>query len=468
MAPPNQETRLCGWRLLVVRGLIFSVIGFTLALYLLALPGLYPRLSVPCTDELAQCLYFPEQVAPLAKLGLTPGSLIVIVMVVSYASILLVGGVAALLILRRSDDWMALFLALTLVLMPANFTPVLDGLPHALLGFGQLYANASFLALYLLIGLFPSGRFVPRWLWLPILVLALQAIVPLPPPPPNTGAVPGLLVLLLGLGIPLVSLGAQACLVGGQIYRYRSVATPVQRQQIKWGVYGLVLTLLVNQVFWQPAVWIPALQRRDSLYILLAGPDSFLMIAILAISFSVAILRYRLYEIDTIINRALVYGGLTAISAAVYVAGVVGSQAVVNALTNSDGQAQSPISIVVTTLLIAALFQPLRRRLQKTIDRRFYRRKYDASRTLAAFAATLRTQIALSELTNHLLGVVEETMQPEHVSLWLRRSAQPTNHLDSASVNGVHIADSPRIASRRAGARLEASERTSKREQRAP
>src|SRR5262249_576317 len=155
-APPNQETRLHGRRLLVVRGVIFTVTGLTLGLYLLALPGLYPRLSIPCTDELALCLYFPEQPPPLSKLGLTPSSLIVIVMVVSYASILLVCGMAAVLIWRRSDDWMALFLALTLILMPANFTPVLDGLPAALLGFGQVYANASLLALYLLVGLFPS------------------------------------------------------------------------------------------------------------------------------------------------------------------------------------------------------------------------------------------------------------------------------------------------------------------------
>src|SRR5262249_28919591 len=160
------------------------------------------------------------------------------------------------------------------VLMPANFTAVLDGLPDTWLGFGQVYSNAAFLTLYLLLGIFPSGRFVPRWLWLPILVLALQAIIPLPPPP-GTAAAPGPLVLLLGLGIPLVSLGAEACLIGGQIYRYRRVATPVQCQQIKWGVYGLVLTILVNQAFWLPVVWIPVLQRHDSLYILLVGPDSF-------------------------------------------------------------------------------------------------------------------------------------------------------------------------------------------------
>jgi hypothetical protein len=418
---PDQETRLRGRRLLVARSVVFTVIGFTLGLYLLALPGLYPRLSIPCTNELALCLFYPEQVAPLAKLGITPSSLIVSVFAVSYASILLVCGVAALLIWRRSDDWMALFLALTLILMPANFTPVLDGLPDALLGLGQAYGNASFLTLDLLLGLFPSGRFVPRWLWLPILVLALQAIIPLPAPPePDVVAVPGLLVLLLGLGIPLVSLGAEACLIGGQIYRYRRVATPIQRQQIKWGVYGLVLTILVNQVFWQSVVWIPELQRHDSLFILLAGPDSFLMIAILAISFGVAVLRYRLWDIDVLVNRALVYGSLTAILAAIYVGCVIGLQAVVNGLTRAPGDDSSPPVIVVTTLLIAALFQPLRRRIQVAIDQRFYRHKYDATKVLASFSTTLRQEVELGTLQERLVTAVEETMQPSDVSLWLR------------------------------------------------
>jgi len=415
----GSETRLRDRRLLVVRGVIFSGIGFTLGLYLLALPGLSPRLSIPCTDELALCLYFPEQVAPLAKLGLTPASLIDIAIAVTYAAILLVCGVAAVLIWRRSDDWMALFLALTLILMPANFTPVLDGLPDAWLGFGQVYSNAGFLTLYLLVALFPSGRFVPRWLWLPILVLALQAMIPLPSPPDTTAA-PDLLVLLLGLGIPLVGLGAQVCLIGGQIYRYRRVATPVQRQQIKWGVWGLVLTILVNQAFWLPVVVIPALQRRDSLYLLLAGPDSFLMIGILAISFAVAVLRYRLYEIDVLVNRALVYGSLTAILALVYVVGVIGGQTLVGSFTHASGAAQPPLVIVATTLLIAALFGPLRRRLQALIDRRFYRRKYDAAKTLASFGTGLRQEVELRELSDHLLSVVAETMQPAQISLWLQ------------------------------------------------
>jgi hypothetical protein len=429
-ASPDAETRLRGRRLVVARAAIFSAIALILRLYLLALPGMFPRLSIPCAEELDRCLYFPEQVTPLARLGLTPSTLTVIVIVVTYAAILLVVGVAAVLIWRRSDDWMALFLALTLILMPANFTPVLGGLPDALQGLGVVSSDASLVTLYLLLGLFPSGRLVPRWLWLPILVLALLAFNP-PTPPSDSAAVPGLLMVLLNLGIPLVGLGAEACLIGGQIYRYRRVATPVQRQQIKWGVYGLVLTILVNQAFWQPVVWIPALQRRDSLYILLAGPDSFLMILILAVSFGVAILRYRLYDVDVLVNRALVYGSLTLILAAVYAVGVIGSQAVVGRLTHTGNQPQSPLVIVMTTLVIAALFQPLRRRLQALIDRRFYRRKYDAARTLAAFGATLRDEVNLPDLTDRLLGVVTETMQPQHVSLWLQhernRSATPVS-----------------------------------------
>jgi hypothetical protein len=261
---------------------------------------------------------------------------------------------------------------------------------------------------------------VPRWLWIPILVLALQAVVPLPQPPSDTSDAPGLLVALFAVGVPLLSLAAELCLIGGQIYRYRRVATPVQRQQIKWGVYGLILTLLVNQLFWQPVVWIPALQARDSLYILLVGPDSLLMITILAISFGVAVLRYRLYEIDVLVNRALVYGSLTAILAAIYLGCVIGFQAVVNGMARTSGADGSPLIIVVTTLLIAALFQPLRRRIQTTIDQRFYRHKYDAAKVLASFSTTLRQEVDLGALQEHLVTVVDETMQPSDITLWLR------------------------------------------------
>jgi hypothetical protein len=136
------------------------------------------------------------------------------------------------------------------------------------------------------------------------------------------------------------------------------------------------------------------------------------------IAIGVAILRYRLYEIDLIINRTLVYGALTAALAVVYFGGVTATQAIFRALTGQEQQPQ--LAIVISTLVIAALFNPLRRRIQSFIDRRFYRRKYDARRTLEAFSAKLRDETDLDALRDDLTFVVRETMQPSHVTLWLR------------------------------------------------
>jgi hypothetical protein len=133
----------------------------------------------------------------------------------------------------------------------------------------------------------------------------------------------------------------------------------------------------------------------------------------------IAVLKYRLYEIDIIINRALVYGPLTATLVALYFGGIVVLQRLFVLLT---GQ-QSTLAVVASTLLIAPLFTPLRRRIQSFIDRRFYRRKYDARKTLEAFSAKLRDETDLDRLGVDLVEIVSETMQPAHASLWLRRDS---------------------------------------------
>jgi hypothetical protein len=138
----------------------------------------------------------------------------------------------------------------------------------------------------------------------------------------------------------------------------------------------------------------------------------------------VAILRHRLYDIDIVINRTLVYGALTAVLVAVYFGGVVTLQALFRALTGQEQQPQ--LAIVVSTLAIAALFDPLRRRIQSFIDRRFYRSKYDARKTLEVFWTKLRDETDVEALSGDLVGVVRETMQPAHISLWLREPSVRT------------------------------------------
>jgi hypothetical protein len=184
----------------------------------------------------------------------------------------------------------------------------------------------------------------------------------------------------------------------------------VQRQQIKWLMLATALSTLM--VFFEEITRIEV----DT-----EVPFA-VSIALFPVAIAVAIFRYRLYDIDVIINRALVYGTLTVSLVLVYVGGVAATQTVFRLLTGQEQQPQ--LAVVASTLAIAALFNPLRRRVQGLVDRRFYRRKYDARKTLDDFSIRLRDETDLEQLNADLLSVVKETMQPAHVSLWLRRSGR--------------------------------------------
>ncbi len=145
----------------------------------------------------------------------------------------------------------------------------------------------------------------------------------------------------------------------------------------------------------------------------------YIAVLLIPLSIGFSILRYRLYDIDLLINRTLVYGTLTVLLALVYVGLIFALQYLLRGIISQNNN----VAIVVSTLAIAALFQPLRHRIQAIIDRRFYRRKYDAAKIVETFSATLRNEVDLSQLHEHLLNIVQETMQPAHVSLWLRKSS---------------------------------------------
>jgi hypothetical protein len=261
--------------------------------------------------------------------------------------------------------------------------------------------------------LFPSGRFVPRWARWIVLCGALYWVYVL-----FSRANALSESFWSGLGFFALLLGT----VATQVYRYRRVSTSRARQQTRWVVYGFsigilgfLLVLITGQVFLPPA-----LQQSTVITTLVAGTLIYAFLLLIPISIAVAILRSRLYDIDVIINKALVYGLLTALLAAVYAGLVLGLQAVLGGLFHQT----STIALVASTLATYALFQPFRRRIQAIIDRRFYRRKYDAARTVAAFNATLRNEVDLTQLSEHLLAVVDETMQPSHISLWIRSTSQ--------------------------------------------
>ncbi len=256
---------------------------------------------------------------------------------------------------------------------------------------------------------FPDGRFVPRWSWLIGCTLFVQGVFFQLPGPMNILSWPFPLIaieLVLAYGSPIAI----------QVYRYRRVSSPAQRQQTQWVIFGLVSALLLLFVsFFSGALFPP-----DSLYQLTSDPFSSLAFLLLPLSVSIAILRSRLWDIDIIINRTLVYGSLTVLLTLLYFGLIFGLQALFGGLLHQT----NAIALVISTLVIYVLFQPLRRRIQRIIDRRFYRHKYDAVRTLAAFSATLRQEVDLATLSEHLVGVVQETMQPASISLWLHPPAR--------------------------------------------
>ena len=423
-ARSESVTRLQGRWLLIARVGWMVLTLLILTLNVVMIPRYYAVLQAHCQPD-PQC--FALQLTAydrtlLHQFGLSLGFVAAYQVILDAVLVLVCCALGALIFWRKSADRMALFCAFMLVLLGgAGFTNILQDalMPvsptwFALIGTLDLLGQTSFLIFFFL---FPSGRFVPRWTrWIVPCVVLYWIYTIFFVNGLNNGS----------MWSPLVFIAILLCIVGVQVYRYRRMSTTRERQRTKWVVFGLSIAIVgfVLTVVAEHAFLPPALQQSSVLQTLVVGTLIYGFLLLIPISIAIAILRSRLYDIDIVINRALVYGSLTGILGALYAGLIIGLESLVGAIT--DQTSGQPVALVISTLAIVALFQPVRKSIQALIDRRFYRKKYDAEKTLTAFSSILRKEVDLNQLREQLIAVVQETMQPVHVSLWLRQPERRT------------------------------------------
>ena len=365
----------------------------------------------------------------LAHLGLSPASYAAYALALTVVKAAVCYLAAAVLFWRRSTRRMAYLIALFLVALPSSDTYPL--VLHTIARTqpirattGSVVELVGFTLILWVFLLFPDGRLALRWTrlvaacWLVVGVgsLFFQGTL--------LDALTWPMAAFAGFLVVGFSVGAST-----QLWRYRRIYGPVERQQAKWMTLGLTVLLGTFAIENVLAALVPMFEWVDSptwtvlADLILQTADNLSFVAI-PIALAVAILRYRLFDIDILIRRTLVYGALTATLLVSYWGSVVLSQQFFRAVTG----AQSNLAIVASTLGMAIMVQPLRDRVQGFVDQRFYRRKYNAAKVIVTFSSALRHEVDLDQLRAQLLAVVEDTMQPRHVALWLRPPNRK-NHL---------------------------------------
>lgn len=399
-----------------------AMLLLALAMTFASAPILFEQYGTPCFRTAEACLERSqlalEEARELGRIGISPGLYAAASTGVGVFSKLVWIGAGALVFVLRPGDRMALLVACFLVsfgaatfgaeaveaLIPAHPAWLVPARGLQILG--EVFTVLFFLT-------FPDGRFVPRWTpWLAVAFLTFQIPSDLVPDiysgSPALERAQGLVFMCFVLGM-----------VASQIYRYRTVSTPHQRRQTRWVVFGTTLALSLLIAIMAPLfIFIPGVAETSPFVLVLIGNVISFVMLLIPLSVGVAVLRSGLFDIDRVINRVLVYGVLTASLAGIYVGTVVGLQWTLRSIAGGESQ----LAVVASTLAIAALFNPLRRRIQALVDRSFYRGKYDAARTLEAFSARLRDETDLDRLGGELVGVVERTVRPSQATLWLRRA----------------------------------------------
>ena len=398
----------------VWRGLWWVLAAIGLIIVVLSVPGFVGHLRPWFTQETIT-----------AELWIDPGVIVVqptpllrIVTLLSWLAniftVLLYLSLAILIFLRRSESRIAMIAAFYLLATGVFSAGPVGALDYLLPGIAELnvevlQAVVGTVPTLLLMLTFPDGRFVPYWsrwlLVLGVVITAISTVVNL--------LAEGSLVEVLNIAwVPVLLL-----IIGVQIYRFRRVSNTVERQQTKWVIFGFGLNILIFSSVIVFPTSLPASTSPEQvvLYDSFIGSIWGFGIMAIPICLAIAILQFRLWDIDIIIRRTLQYGVVSAILGAVYFGSIVVVQGIFRSLTGTE----SSLAIVISTLLIAALFNPVRARIQQVIDRTFFRRRYDADVILADFAEAMRDEVNLVEIQEQLVTTVSQTLEPEYISLTL-------------------------------------------------
>ncbi len=409
-------------RITTLRLVWLGLSAVSIGLFIVYLPELYATYEALSGSVITFALGAAAVREGLASLGVSTRAYATYVIALRVVYVLSVGLLAVIPTWRKSAKWVEILYSISILTYATGFVfsgqDLLLTMPAPWNYVARVLSLFCGVFLYIVfIYVFPDGRFVPRWTIAAAgLALLAGAII--------TFQFEDFYEPTLGISLAVVFIFAVFLLppIAAQFYRYRFASDHLQRQQTKWAMLGFSAAIILNMAV---ALTSSLAANRFAVSpltgIFALGGESLVLFAnmLAPVGVSIALLRYRLWDIDLIIRRTLVYSALTGLLASIYFGVVVALQAGVGALT---GEGDSPLVTVLSTLAIAALFTPLRRRVQDFIDRRFYRAKYDADQTLAAFAATARDEVDVERLADALVGVVEETMRPEHVSLWITRN----------------------------------------------
>jgi hypothetical protein len=407
--------------LLPVRILTAVSVLASLIFFFVAVPARMQQLQTICNHPACDepFVLHPEDLSALEELGISTFVYAAFHTGVEVVSTLVIMGLISVLFWRASDTWMGIITIGALVNLSVFVGMVQVPLYDTLFGtiMVSIFGSLSTGSFFLLIFVFPTGQFRPAWIAKIVFPLLLFAvIIRCLTSPGDTPWLPGAEFLIPFFFFLYILLLLTAIIL--QIIRYRRFYTYQERLQTRWLIFSLFgFVSGIGLWFIMDRGFVPVGPQRVLFGFFADTWMTIIGLMLIPVALTIAILRYRLWDIDVIIRRTVQYSLVTGILALTYFGGIVILQGILGPLT---GDTNSPVVTVITTLGIAALFNPLRTRVQDFIDRRFYRKKYNAEQALAQFAAAARDEVDIEKLTAALLGVVEEAMQPRKISFWLR------------------------------------------------